>query len=95
MQEWAARVGSVVVHCEFGIELKIMLRNRFTIGFGKSPVMNRLFEENVNESTFEKADIINTSYHPISSKKQWMYIVSVTSPECAVHVRLGTETAAY
>lgn len=54
INDWAARVRSLAVHCEFGNELSVCLRDKFIMGIGSGPVLNRLFEED-NKITFEDA----------------------------------------
>lgn len=59
VNQWAARVRSLAVNCEFNASvIDMMLRDRFVIGFGKGSVQSRLFKEK-NTCTF--ADVINIS----------------------------------
>ncbi|KAK5649566.1 hypothetical protein RI129_000595 [Pyrocoelia pectoralis] len=53
-KEWAARVRSLSVSCEFGTELQHVLRDKFICGFEKGAILNRLFEEKA-ECTLEEA----------------------------------------
>ncbi|KAK9696041.1 hypothetical protein QE152_g32148 [Popillia japonica] len=52
-KEWAARVRSMAVNCEFGAELEICLRDKFVCGFEKGPILDRMLEEK-NEVSFDK-----------------------------------------
>ncbi|XP_044764458.1 uncharacterized protein K02A2.6-like [Coccinella septempunctata] len=54
IREWAARLRSLAVSCEFEAELDICLRDRFVCGFGKGIILDRLLEEDKN-ITFEQA----------------------------------------
>ncbi|GJQ73361.1 hypothetical protein Trydic_g3742 [Trypoxylus dichotomus] len=46
INDWAARVRSLAMHCEFGQELDVSLRDRFIMGLPRGPVLGRLLEEN-------------------------------------------------
>lgn len=61
ISEWAARVRSLAVKCKFGTELKIVLRDKFIMGIPKGPILDKLFEEDVEKLEFEAAiEIANT-----------------------------------
>lgn len=55
MAEWEARVRQLASKCNYGSELSTVMRDRFIMGLGKGPVMDRLFEEDVKKLTFTKA----------------------------------------
>lgn len=57
--EWAARVRSLALNCDFKEgEIDMMLRDRFVIGFEKGPIQAKLFKEKI---TCSFADIIEVA----------------------------------
>lgn len=51
VNEWAARVRSLAIQCEFDAAIiDMMLRDRFIMGFGKGAVQSKLFKEKVSSS---------------------------------------------
>lgn len=54
IKDWAARVRSLAVHCDFGEELQICLRDRFIMGLPSGQIRDRLFESD-NLLTFAEA----------------------------------------
>ncbi|XP_073947742.1 uncharacterized protein [Choristoneura fumiferana] len=54
-QDWAARLRGLAVNCEFGVELEVILRDRFVLGFNMGPERDRLFESDCKTLTFAKA----------------------------------------
>lgn len=55
VEDWAARLRGLAVHCEFGTALEMMLRDRFVLGFHAGPERDRLCEQDVDKLTFAKA----------------------------------------
>ncbi|CAB3235846.1 unnamed protein product [Arctia plantaginis] len=55
VEEWAARVRGLAVHCEFGTALDMLLRDRFILGLAACRERDRLFEEDAGKLTFAKA----------------------------------------
>ncbi|XP_065356388.1 uncharacterized protein LOC135950789 [Calliphora vicina] len=53
INEWAVRVRSLAVHCEFGANLETAIRDKFVMGLEKGPARDKIFLESV-ESSFEK-----------------------------------------
>ncbi|XP_028161637.1 uncharacterized protein K02A2.6-like [Ostrinia furnacalis] len=54
-EEWGARLRGLAVHCEFGTELDVVLRDRFVLGLNAGPERDRLFEQDSSTLTFAKA----------------------------------------
>ncbi|XP_049866819.1 uncharacterized protein LOC126381112 [Pectinophora gossypiella] len=54
-EEWAARLRGMAVHCGFGSELNVLLRDRFVLGFRSGPERDRLCEQDLATLTFAKA----------------------------------------
>ncbi|XP_049886860.1 uncharacterized protein LOC126381431 [Pectinophora gossypiella] len=54
-EEWAARLRGLAVHCEFGTELEVVLRDRFVLGFRSGPERDRLCEQDISSLTLAKA----------------------------------------
>ncbi|XP_061707862.1 uncharacterized protein LOC133518246 [Cydia pomonella] len=55
IEDWAARLRGLAVHCQFGTALEMMLRDRFVLGFNAGPERDRLCEQDVEKLTFAKA----------------------------------------
>ncbi|CAG9133042.1 unnamed protein product [Plutella xylostella] len=55
VEEWAARLRGLAIHCGFGTALDTVLRDRFVLGFHTGPERDRLFEQNSTELTFARA----------------------------------------
>ncbi|KAG7308938.1 hypothetical protein JYU34_006209 [Plutella xylostella] len=55
IEDWAARLRSLAVYCEFETALDELLRDRFILGLSVGPEKDRLFEQNAKELTFAKA----------------------------------------
>ena len=60
IQEWAAKVRSLAVRCEFTTELQVVLRDMFIVGMGRGKVLDRLMEEK-NTISFDDAIKIATA----------------------------------
>ncbi|XP_073955906.1 uncharacterized protein [Choristoneura fumiferana] len=58
-EEWAARLRGLAVHCGFGTELTVLLRDRFVLGFRSGPERDRLFDKDLSTLTF--ADALETA----------------------------------
>lgn len=86
VKDWAARVRTLAVNCDFGGELEVCLRDKFVHGFSQGPVLDRLLEEKVN-SKFEDVVVlaenkVAAQNHYVSSQK----LATVkTEPLC--HIR--------
>lgn len=55
LTEWAARVRSLAQYCGFKTELDMSLRDRFVLGLEPSKEKEKLFAENIETLTFDKA----------------------------------------
>ncbi|XP_061706264.1 uncharacterized protein LOC133532646 [Cydia pomonella] len=55
IEQWAARVRGLAVHCEFGSALDMILRDRLVLGFRAGPERDKLFEQDAATLTFAKA----------------------------------------
>lgn len=55
IQEWASRVRCLGAKCNFQTELEVALRDRFIMGLGKGPILDRIFEEDVGTLKFDTA----------------------------------------
>nr|XP_037874507.1 uncharacterized protein LOC119630119 isoform X2 [Bombyx mori] len=55
VEDWAARLRGLAVHCNFGTELDTLLRDRFILGLKVGPERNRLFEQDSNSLTLSRA----------------------------------------
>ncbi|XP_055913663.1 uncharacterized protein LOC129947217 [Eupeodes corollae] len=55
VNQWAARVRSLSISCEFGVELNSALRDKFVMGLQKGAAKDKLFLESVEKLTFDKA----------------------------------------
>lgn len=55
VEEWAARVRGLAVHCEFGTGLDSTLRDKFVLGMNAGPERDRLFEQDASTLTLAKA----------------------------------------
>ncbi|XP_026322562.1 uncharacterized protein LOC113232139 [Hyposmocoma kahamanoa] len=55
VEEWAARIRGLAVHCDFGSSLEMLLTNRFVLGMSVGPERDRLFEQDAATLTFAKA----------------------------------------
>lgn len=53
LSEWAARCRSLSVHCNFGVHLSMVLRDKFIMGLPGGKVLDRLFAEEETTATFE------------------------------------------
>ncbi|XP_044757743.1 uncharacterized protein LOC123315904 [Coccinella septempunctata] len=83
IKDWAARVRSLAVSCEFGKELDICLRDRFVCGFEKGVILDRLLEEK-KDITFEQA--IGTAENKMASSQSYQ-IGNPVKMEQLLHVR--------
>ena len=55
LTEWAARVRSLAQHCEFKSDLDTALRDRFVLGLENNKEKEKLFAENIETLSFNKA----------------------------------------
>ncbi|KAI5637192.1 hypothetical protein NE865_10089 [Phthorimaea operculella] len=55
VEDWAARLRGLAIHCDFNTALDRMLTDRFVLGMNPGPERDRLFEQEVKKLTFAKA----------------------------------------
>ncbi|XP_047992930.1 uncharacterized protein LOC125231485 [Leguminivora glycinivorella] len=55
VEEWAARLRGLAVHCGFGTELNVLLLDRFVLGFRSGPERDKLCEQDLSTLTMAKA----------------------------------------
>lgn len=55
VEDWAARLRGLAVHCAFGDSLDKVYRDKFVLGLKVGPVRNRLCEEDATTLTYGKA----------------------------------------
>ncbi|XP_044744348.1 uncharacterized protein K02A2.6-like [Coccinella septempunctata] len=84
IKEWAARIRSLAVSCEFGQELDICLRDRFVCGFEKGAILDRLLEEK-KEITFEQA--INVAENKMAACQSYQISGLEIKSEPLHHIR--------
>nr|XP_023024084.1 uncharacterized protein LOC111512218 [Leptinotarsa decemlineata] len=85
VQEWAARIRQLAGKCDFKDELTVVMRDPFICGLPKGPIKDRLFEENSENLTFEKAIEIALNKEASSQRSQAVVIKSETRAEQEVY----------
>lgn len=55
VEDWAARLRGLAIHCEFGTALDTLFLHRFVLGLKAGPERNKVFEQEVSKLTFKKA----------------------------------------
>ncbi|XP_049886841.1 uncharacterized protein LOC126381402 [Pectinophora gossypiella] len=55
VEEWAARIRGLAVHCVFGSSLEKLITDKFVLGLNAGPEKDRLFEQDATTLTFTKA----------------------------------------
>lgn len=69
VREWAARVRSLAVNCEFGAELEVCLRDKFIFGFSRGPILDRLLEEKVSTAFEDVIAVAESKMAALSGKE--------------------------